>query len=178
MTREIEFPEKDQGLRDDVRLLGALVGDVIREQGGEEFFRRVEAVRAAAIGRREGDAAAAGELSALLRGLEPYDARELVRAFSTYFQMVNLAERVHRIRRRRAYERDPSRVQPQGFADSLARLEALDTGKPLTLAREMGRDLAFSPDGNYLAAFATMLCPGPTRSGLTKASYQVGPAEL
>lgn len=126
MTREIEFPEKDQGLRDDVRLLGALVGDVIREQGGDEFFERVENVRAAAIRRRVGDAEAAGALSALLGRLEPVDARELVRAFSTYFQMVNLAERVHRIRRRRAYERDPSRVQPQGIADSLARLR--DTG--------------------------------------------------
>lgn len=122
MTREIEFPEKDQDLRDDVRLLGTLVGDVIREQGSDEFFQHVEAVRTAAIRRREGDAGAADTLGKLLGRLEPNDARELVRAFSTYFQMVNLAERVHRIRRRRAYERDPSRVQPQGFADSLARL--------------------------------------------------------
>lgn len=120
--REIEFPEKDQGLRDDVRLLGALVGDVLREQGGDALFERVEAVRNAAIRRREGHPDAAPELKSSLSGLDPRDARELVRAFSTYFQMVNLAERVHRIRRRRAYEREPGTRQPEGFADSIARL--------------------------------------------------------
>src|SRR5690606_21266153 len=45
-----------------------------------------------------------------------------------YFQMVNLAERVHRIRRRRAYERDADTVQPEGFADSIARLRDAGIG--------------------------------------------------
>ncbi|MBW3568078.1 MAG: phosphoenolpyruvate carboxylase, partial [Proteobacteria bacterium] len=122
MTRHIEFPAKDQGLRDDVRLLGTLVGDVIREQGGDMLFDRVENVRDAAIRRREGDDRASIELAAQLRKLDPLEARELVRAFSTYFQMVNLAERVHRIRRGRDYECDPARVQPESIADALEQL--------------------------------------------------------
>ncbi|HEX7046197.1 MAG TPA: phosphoenolpyruvate carboxylase [Gammaproteobacteria bacterium] len=118
-SRDIDFPDKDQPLRDDVRLLGAMVGDMLREQGGEDFFQRVEAVRNAAIRRREDGSAR--DMQAELGRLEPFEARELVRAFSTYFQMVNLAERVHRIRRRRDYER-VTEPQPEGFADSVARL--------------------------------------------------------
>lgn len=122
-SRDIEFPQKHVGLRDDVRLLGSLVGEVLREQGGEALFAQVENIRDAAIRRREGDAAAGEELQAALASLEPFDARELTRAFFTYFQMVNLAERVHRIRRRRDYEREgDARPQPEGLADSLARL--------------------------------------------------------
>ena len=98
--REIRFAEKDAALRDDVRTLGALVGDVIREQGGEALFQRVEAARVAAIRRREGEAAEA-ELEAAVGALGPQDAAELVHGFATYFEVVNLAERVHRIRRRR-----------------------------------------------------------------------------
>ena len=52
-SREVEFPEKDLPLKVDVGLLGALVGEVLQEQCGEEFFALVEAVRKAAIARRE-----------------------------------------------------------------------------------------------------------------------------
>ncbi len=118
--REVEFAAKDEGLRDDVNLLGRLVGEVLIEQGGHELFDRVEAVRAAAIGRRErGDG---GVLERELAGLSPAQASELVRAFSTYFQVVNLAERVHRIRRRRDYERQSDEPQPGGLEYSLRRM--------------------------------------------------------
>lgn len=113
-SRGADFPGKDHGLRDDVRLLGALVGDAIREQAGDAFFERVERVRKAAIARREGDAAASERLRSELSNLNVPEARELVRAFSAYFQMVNLAERVHRVRRRRDYERTPEVHQPEG----------------------------------------------------------------
>src|SRR5688572_11104130 len=100
LRREIRFSEKDTALRDDVRTLGALVGDVIREQGGEALFRQVETARVAAIRRREGEPAAEPELEALVGALSAREAAELVRGFATYFEVVNLAERVHRIRRR------------------------------------------------------------------------------
>jgi phosphoenolpyruvate carboxylase len=103
--REIRFTEKDTALRDDVRTLGALVGDVIREQGGEALFQAVETARVAAIRRREGDAAAEEELQTTVGALGSKAAGELVHAFATYFEVVNLAERVHRIRRRRDYLR-------------------------------------------------------------------------
>ena len=56
--REINFPEKDGPLREDVRVLGALVGEMLAEQESPEFLRQVEAVRRTAIGRREDKAGA------------------------------------------------------------------------------------------------------------------------
>ncbi|HEY3358039.1 MAG TPA: phosphoenolpyruvate carboxylase [Polyangia bacterium] len=105
----IDSPAKDLPLREDVRTLGALLGEVLREQGGEALFARVEAARLAARRRRVGEAGAEDELTGLLRGLAPPDAVEVTRAFSAYFGLVNMAERVHRIRRIRAYlaERTP-----------------------------------------------------------------------
>lgn len=120
--RDIEFAAKDQGLRDDVNLLGRLVGEVLTEQGGKALFDKVEKVRAAAIERRESGADAG--LEAELAGLTPVQARELVRAFATYFQVVNLAERVHRIRRRRDYERQSDEPQPEGLEAALQQLRA------------------------------------------------------
>ena len=113
--REIYFPEKDKALRDDVRVLGALVGEVLEEQQGTEFLQRVEAVRRTAILRREDDNNASAELDDLLRGMDVVDAGYLVRAFTTYFQVVNLAEKVHRIRRRRDYLRRGMKAQPGGL---------------------------------------------------------------
>jgi phosphoenolpyruvate carboxylase len=120
----IFFAEKDLALREDVHRLGELVGELVREQGGEALFDLVEAARRAAIARREGDHAAYGELKAVLAALAPSTARDFIRAFSTYFQMVNMAEKVHRIRRRRAYLRDTSSPQPFGFVDICQRLKA------------------------------------------------------
>ena len=57
MYREgIQFPTKDAGLREDVHALGALIGEILRDQGGEEFFEPVEGDRVAAIARREAPA--------------------------------------------------------------------------------------------------------------------------
>ena len=113
--REIDFPEKDQPLREDVRTLGALVGDMLAEQQGAEFLQKVEAVRRTAISRREAHEGAEAELDRLLCGMEVVDAARLVRAFTIYFQVVNLAEKVHRIRRRRDYQRRGEKAQPGGL---------------------------------------------------------------
>ena len=125
---DIFFPEKDQALRHDVHRLGELVGEVVREQGGEALFDLVESARRASIAHREGDAEALEPLQRLLASLGPETATEFIRAFSTYFQVVNMAEKVHRIRRRRAYLRDAATPQPRGFEDVLARLEAGGVG--------------------------------------------------
>ena len=123
---EIQFAEKDAALRDDVRTLGALVGDVIREQGGDVLFHQVEAARVAAIRRRE--AGAEAELEALARTLSPREARELVHGFAAYFEVVNLAERVHRIRRRRDYLRRGTASQEGSLEDTVRRLAAAGLG--------------------------------------------------
>ena len=121
---EIFFAEKEQALREDVHRLGELVGDLVKEQGGEALFDIVEAARRAAIVHREGDSDALAELQTLLSALAPTAARDFIRAFSTYFEMVNMAEKVHRLRRRRAYLRDTTTPQPMGFEDTLMKLKA------------------------------------------------------
>ena len=122
--QDITFEEKDQALRDDVRTLGAMVGDLIREQNGDELFELVESARLRAIRRREGNEKPGEELDALVKNLDPATASQLIRGFSTYFQMVNTAEKVHRIRRRRDYLRDVRIYQPGGLEDSLIKLKA------------------------------------------------------
>ena len=120
--RRVEFPPKDDPLRDDVRVLGALVGALLREQGGVGLFERVETVRQASIRTREGDRDAEAGMRSLLAGLAAADAEELVRAFSTYFQVVNLAEKIHRIRRRRDYLREPGAAQRASLLDACLEL--------------------------------------------------------
>ncbi len=144
---QTRFPPTDAELRDDVRTLGELVGEMLREQAGDELFREVETARTTAIRRRsdepEASAAAAAELEAALRGRSPARAELLARAFSTYFQVVNLAEQVHRIRRRRDYLRDPERPQPGSLLDTVRQLRAagLDAGA----ARELLGRLRLEP---------------------------------
>ncbi len=122
--QDIQFADKEQALRDDVRTLGTMVGELIREQGGEELFDFVETARLRAIRRREHNEIPGEELSDLVRDLDPEFALSVIRSFSTYFQMVNTAEKVHRIRRRREYLRDVGQHQPGGLEDTLIRLKA------------------------------------------------------
>jgi len=121
--QKLQFPEKDTALREDVHALGALVGEVLVDQGGEQLFEQVEGDRRAAIGRREGKADSAVELVARTAGREAGEARDLIRAFSAWFEVVNLAERVHRVRRRREYLLHNDRPQPGGIGDCMYKLK-------------------------------------------------------
>ena len=122
----IVFATPDIPLRDDVRRLGALVGDLLVEQVSEDFFEHIEQIRTRAIARRE-SGAPLSDLSAALQDLVPAEAEATVRAFSTYFQVVNIAERVHRIRRRRDYQRAGTAApQPDSLQDALQHLKAQD----------------------------------------------------
>jgi phosphoenolpyruvate carboxylase len=124
---DISFPLKDAELREDVHMLGALVGEVIREQGGDALFEAVEQDRQAAIARRDGSAEGARELSTRTRDVPAAQARDLVRAFSLWFEMVNMAEKVHRIRRRRQYLNEGT-TQPGGIVEAVTRLKAQGLG--------------------------------------------------
>jgi phosphoenolpyruvate carboxylase len=121
--QNIQFPAKDAPLREDVHALGALVGEILLEQCGAARFDLVEGDRVAAIRRREGEPGGEAELLARTRDRDPSEARDLVRAFSTWFQVVNLAEKVHRIRRRRQYLASSAQPQPGGLDDALGRLQ-------------------------------------------------------
>ena len=96
---------KDEPLRDDIRLLGRILGDTVREQEGQEVFAVVEQVRQTAVRfARDGDPAARAELAALLDPLTRDVTQTVVRAFSYFLQLANIAEDEHHIRRRRAHD--------------------------------------------------------------------------
>ena len=149
--QSIRFPAKDAGLREDVHELGVLIGETLRDQGGEDFFQLVEGDRVAALERRESEPGMAADpgTSDLARRTEdrsPAAATDLTRAFSIWFQVVNTAEKVHRVRRRRQYLNDSSTAQPGGIADCIARLQAdgLSLEKTLDLIASMSIEPVFT----------------------------------
>ncbi|MGH8214417.1 MAG: phosphoenolpyruvate carboxylase [Rhodanobacteraceae bacterium] len=131
--RDVAFAPQDVPLREDVRELGALVGEMLAEQGGDAFFERVEEIRTAAI-RRRVSGAPVDALASMLAGSKAEAAGMLARAFATWFQVVNLAERVHRIRRRRDYQRSGAAPQPESLGDVLETLKARGVGADELLA--------------------------------------------
>ena len=101
---------KEAPLRRDVRSLGMLLGEVLREQAGDELFEQVEALRQGTIRRRDAEARGKSKEAAkfgetalkLVQSLAPDRATLLTRAFAFYFELINLAETNHRKRRRMA----------------------------------------------------------------------------
>ncbi len=112
-------------LRDDVRLLGRLLGDTLRQQGGQSLFDTVERIRVLGKQARDGDAAARGELTALLAGLSDAELLPVARAFTQFLNLANIAEQYHRVRRRRAYQwRSDAPPQPGSLRELFVRLRA------------------------------------------------------
>ncbi len=104
-------------LRAEVDLLGRLLGEAIRAVSGERFFALVEEVRLLSKARRQGDEGARTTLLKRVGGLSLEEAEALVRAFTHYFHLVNLAEERHRVRvnRLRAEAETPESPRPEGF---------------------------------------------------------------
>ncbi|MFZ2754844.1 MAG: phosphoenolpyruvate carboxylase, partial [Lysobacteraceae bacterium] len=138
----LEFAETDTLLRDDVRRLGTMVGDMLAEQVSAELLTQVESVRRAAIARRE-QGKTIDDLAARLAAVPMEDADALVRAFAAYFGIVNLAERIHRIRRRRHYQRSSAAPQPGGLYAVLRSLR--EDGVTLDELRELLPRLRIEP---------------------------------
>jgi len=96
---------KDAPLKADIRFLGRLLGDVVREQEGEDVFNLVETVRQKSVSYvRSDDETAKRELEEILNGLSPAQTVEVVRAYSYFSHLANMAEDQHHIRRTRAHE--------------------------------------------------------------------------
>ncbi|MFZ6722764.1 phosphoenolpyruvate carboxylase [Undibacterium sp. Ji49W] len=96
--------DKDQSLREDIRRLGRILGDTVRNQHGDEVFDLIEQVRQNSIRfRRDADEAARAELETTLDTLTNDQTTQVIRAFSYFSHLVNLAEDQHHIRRTRAH---------------------------------------------------------------------------
>lgn len=125
--------DKDLPLREDIRFLGRLLGDVLREQEGEAAFQIVETIRQTAVRfRRENDRAAAAELDRLLKRLSRDQTNQVVRAFSYFSHLANIAEDQHHNRRRRIHALAGSPPQPGSMARALQAIDAAGvSGKQL-----------------------------------------------
>ncbi len=133
MTKEnrTNEPQKDAALRADIRRLGDLLGETLKRLGGEKLFETEERVRNLCKELRSADNSAAQErLKRLLSGLSLEEAIGVIRAFSVYFQLVNIAEQHHRIRRKLHYElHTPEQPQRGSIAETFRRLSGETSGK-------------------------------------------------
>ena len=126
----VGFAPKDEPLRRDINLLGRVLGQVLIEQEGRRLFDAEEEIRLLCKQLRfDYDPELDGRLRNLIDGLDPDDLNRIVRAFSVYFQLVNIAERYHRVRRSRQYEASPdSPPQRASTASALSRLKEEGVG--------------------------------------------------
>jgi phosphoenolpyruvate carboxylase len=144
IQRAIAEPDKDLPLREDIRLLGRLLGDTLREQEGEETFDLIERIRQTAIRfRRDGDEQARAQLAAGLDALSPAAAVTVIRAFTYFSQLANIAEDLHHNRRRRAHQLAGSKPQEGSLALALARVAQAGLGAGAVA--EFFRDALISP---------------------------------
>ncbi|MBS0298406.1 MAG: phosphoenolpyruvate carboxylase [Proteobacteria bacterium] len=117
--------DKDLPLREDIRFLGRLLGDTLREQDGDGAFELVENIRQTAIRfHRDQDLKAREELDAILNRLSDKDSLSVVRGFSYFSLLSNIAEDVHHNRRRRAHLRAGSSPQEGSVTLALERVLA------------------------------------------------------
>lgn len=107
MIQQIAAP-----LREDVRLLGNLLGDTLKQHAGQDLFNQVEQIRALAKGARDGQIEAEKQLEQLLSSLEDEEILPLTRAFTHFLNFANIAEQYHVVRSRRQSEFDDSAPSP------------------------------------------------------------------
>ena len=118
-----DSPDKDQPLIDDIRLLGRILGDVIREQEGVAAYELVEQVRKLSVAfRRDADQEADRALKKLLKSLSGDQTVSVIRAFTYFSHLANLAEDRHHIRRRAVHDRAGD-LQEGSLAMTLQRLK-------------------------------------------------------
>jgi phosphoenolpyruvate carboxylase len=118
--------EKNRPLMEDIRLLGRILGDVIREQEGKEAFELIERIRKLSVAYRlKRDADAGKTLSRLLKNLSSDQAVSVIRAFSYFSHLANIAEDRHHVRRREHHERQ-GHLQEGSLAMTFERLAEKD----------------------------------------------------
>ncbi|MEK0085880.1 phosphoenolpyruvate carboxylase [Benzoatithermus flavus] len=119
-----ETVAKDLPLREDIRLLGTILGDTVRAQEGETVFGLVEGIRQTSVRfHRDEDQVARAELETLLNGLSPKQTTRIIRAFSYFSHLANIAEDLHHIRRTRAHDLAGSPPREGTLAHALDRAQ-------------------------------------------------------
>src|SRR4051794_37360063 len=121
---QFQVPDKDLPLREDIRLLGRILGDTVRSANGEAVFEIIEHVRQTSIRfHRDEEQDGRRELESTLNGLSPRQTIEVIRAFSYFSHLANIAEDQHHIRRRRAHALARSAPREGSLAYTLARTQ-------------------------------------------------------
>jgi phosphoenolpyruvate carboxylase len=141
VTARSDDPTKDDPLRRDVRSLGAILGQTLIEQAGQDVFDSVERLRRLLIDHRTASRKRQPASSkhmrraqAMVAAMDLTRAYQVTKAFATYFELTNLAETNHRKRRRRAGKLDSERVLPGSFRGTLLRLKAAGLSAEAALA--------------------------------------------
>ncbi len=120
----VDFGPKDEPLRRDINFLGRILGQVLIEQEGLELYQAEEDIRLMCKRLRFSyDSNRDRELWDRIEKLSPRELERVTRAFSVYFQLINIAEQYHRIRRKREHEASidnpPQRASIQSALDRL-----------------------------------------------------------
>lgn len=128
--------DKDSPLREDIRLLGALLGEIIAEQQGLPVFTAIEEVRQLSVQyRRFDDNAARAELEARLEALSQDETISLIRSFSIFSMLSNIAEDCHLIRRNRQHELAGMPAREASLDYTIAELNRVGVNRDAVLAR-------------------------------------------
>ncbi|MBL0386802.1 phosphoenolpyruvate carboxylase [Tumebacillus sp. ITR2] len=145
---ENRVTDSESALRRDIRILGNLLGDVIVSQCGQEIFDQVENVRAAAKDLRKlGTEACREKFRETIREIPALHRQEVIRAFALYFQLVNLAEQSHRIRRKREHELTTgSRPQRGSLLSAFTKMQrhGIDADEMQSLIHQLGVELVLT----------------------------------
>lgn len=119
----------DESLIEDIRLLGRLLGDAVREHEGSAAFERIETIRRLSVAEsRNGDAEADRNLDALLRSLTAEEARTVIRAFSYFSHLANIAEDLHPLQQRARAQASGAFTGAPSLATTFARLRKAAVG--------------------------------------------------
>jgi phosphoenolpyruvate carboxylase len=125
MTIELKVNDSSLPLRRDVKLLGQMLGEILINHGGTELFDKVETIRTMCISlRNQYDKETYINLKKEINNLGSPMRKQIIRAFSMYFHLINAAEQNHRIRRRRQYQLQDERVvQPASIESAVLSLK-------------------------------------------------------
>ena len=117
--------EATEPMREDIRLLGTILGDTVREQNGDEVFDLVERARLASFRVRRSEIERA-EVARMFEGIDIHQAIPVIRAFSHFALLANVAEDIHRERRRAIHVSAGDKPQDSSLAATYLKLDAAD----------------------------------------------------